>query len=292
MVKNPIKDLSLAVTKNWGNAMALEDGLVLTDNIGSAPASHSPQRVNFILMALCQRGEARYAIDTHEHQVKPGDLLFISDRHIVDNYEVSPDFDCQNIIVSTEFYHSFALNVKNVSSLLLFSMNNPVVSLTPSEIRTYNNYYNLIRQKVADTSHHYRIQLVKALLLAMFYDMSNVIWRVEQQGTKTPTRADALFAQFIRLLEDNFRVERRVNWYALQLGISAKHLSEVVKQVSKRTPNGWIDQYVTLELRVLLKNSTKSIKEIAEELHFPNQSFLGKYFKEQTGFSPSDFRKR
>ena len=55
--------------------------------------------------------------------------------------------------------------------------------------------------------------------------------------------------------------------------------------------NEWIDNYVTLELRVLLKDSTKSIKEIAEELNFPNQSFLGKYFKEHVGMPPSEYRK-
>jgi AraC-like DNA-binding protein len=128
-------------------------------------------------------------------------------------------------------------------------------------------------------------------LLAMFYDMSNVIWRVEQSDVKTKKRADELFAQFIRLLEENFRTERRVSWYADQMNITAKYLSEMVKQVSKRTPNEWIDSYVMLEIRVLLKNTTKSIKEIAQAVNFPNQSFFGKFFKELMGISPSEYRK-
>jgi AraC-like DNA-binding protein len=73
--------------------------------------------------------------------------------------------------------------------------------------------------------------------------------------------------------------------------ISPKYLSETIKQISRRTPNEWIDNYVTLEIRVLLRNSTKSIKEIAQDLNFPNQSFLGKYFKEHVGMSPSEYRK-
>ena len=218
--------------------------------------------------------------------------MFISERHVVDNYTASHNFECLFIFVSTEFYHSFVLNVRNVSSLLLFSMNNPVVPLTAYEIQVYTNYYHTIRQKMTNTEHHYRIELVKALLLAMFYDMSNVIWRVEQTENKTNKRADALFAQFIRLLEENFRTERRVSWYAEQLGITPKYLSEMVKQVSKRTPNDWIDSYVILEIRVLLKNTTKSIKEIADAIHFPNQSFFGKYFKEHMGMSPSEYRRQ
>ena len=289
--KNNIKNTTLEEAKNWGNAEYLEEGLVLTDRIADAPIPREPTSMSFILMALCKHGKAQYSIDTREQTVKPGDLLFISERHIVDNYMASPDFECLCIMVSTEFYHGFIQNVKNVSSLLLFSMNNPVVSLTPREIQVYSNYYQTIREKMSDREHHYRTDLVKALLLAMFYDMSNVIWRVEQQGAKSQTRADVIFANFIRLLEQHFRQERRVSWYAEQLCITPKYLSEIVKQVSKRTPNEWIDNYVILEIRVLLKNSTKSIKEIAEELQFPNQSFLGKYFKEHIGVSPSLYRK-
>ena len=286
-----IIDATLEEARRWGNAKYLNEGLVLTDRISDAPIPTRPTRLNFILMALCRRGRAQYSIDTVLQNVMPGDLLFISDRHVVDNYMASPDFECLCIMVTTAFYHGFIQNVKNVSSLLIFSTNNPVVQLKPQEVQVYTNYYQAIREKIDNTEHHYRTDLVKALLLAMFYDMSNVIWRVEHQTTSTQTRADAIFAQFIRLLEQNFRQERRVSWYASQLNITAKYLSDIIKRVSRRTPNDWIDSYVILELRVLLKNSTKSIKEITEELHFPNQSFLGKYFKEHVGISPSAYRK-
>jgi AraC-like DNA-binding protein len=287
-----MRDIFLEEAKNWGNADALSNCLALTDQISDAHTTQEPTRLNFILMALCLKGQAKYNIDTKEQTVKAGDLLFVSERHIVDNYSASADFECLCIMVSTEFYHGFVQSVQNVSSLLLFYMNNPVVALTPSEVQVFSNYFHTIREKITNTGHHYRENLVKALLLAMFYDMSNVIYRVEQQGKKPQMRADALFSQFIRLLEQNFRSIRRVSWYAEQLFITPKYLSEVVKQTSKRTPNEWIDSYVILEARVLLKTTTMSIKEIADELHFPSQSFLGKYFKEHVGVSPSEFRKQ
>jgi AraC-like DNA-binding protein len=270
----------------------MADGLVLTDSMAHSLLSEGPARMNFIIMALCKKGQATYSLDTRKQEVKVGDLMFISEGHVVSAYEATPDFECLYIMLSTEFYHSFVMNVKNVSSLLLFSMNNPVVPLTTHEIQVYTNYYMVIRQKMADQAHHFRTNLVKALLLAMFYDMSNVIWRVGQsEDIKTRKRADSLFTEFIALLEENVRTERRVSWYAEQIGITPKYLSEMVKQVSKRTPNEWIDNYVMLEIRVLLKNTTKSIKEIADAVNFPNQSFLGKFFKEHMGMSPSEFRK-
>lgn len=286
-----IVDITLEEAKTWKEAKYMDNGLVLTDHIADAPIPQTPARMNFILMALCQQGTATYDIDTRQQTVKPGDLLFISEGHIVNNYQASSDFSCLCILVSTAYYHSFVQNVKNVSSLLLFSMNNPVVALTPREIEVYTNYYRVIGEKIQDTKHHYQDELVKTWLLAMFYDMSNVIWRVERNEKKAQSRADVVFSRFIRLLEEHYRKERRVSWYAKQLAITPKYLSETVKEVSKRTPNDWIDHYVVLEIRVLLKNSTKSIKEITEELHFPNQSFLGKYFKEHVGVSPLAYRK-
>jgi AraC-like DNA-binding protein len=129
-------------------------------------------------------------------------------------------------------------------------------------------------------------------MLAMFYELSNVIYEFKQVSSTRQSRADDIFTRFIRLVEKNCREERRVSWYAQQLGITPKYLSEIVKQTSKRTPNQWIDNYVVLEIRVMLKNTTMNIKKIAEELHFPNQSFLGKYFKEHVGLSPTQYRRK
>ena len=286
-------NIYLDEARQWGDAEYMTDGLVLTDSMAHSLLMHGPVRMMFVVVGLCKRGGANYSVDTRQHKVKAGDLMFISEGHILEAYEPSPNYECLYIMLSTEFYHSFVMNVKNVSSLLLFSMNNPVVALTAHEAQVYTNYYQTIRLKMADTQHHFRTNLVKALLLAMFYDMSNVIWRVERnENESTRKRADALFAKFISLLEENFRTERRVSWYAEQMDITPKYLSEMVKQVSKRTPNDWIDSYVLLEIRVMLKNTTKTMKEIADAINFPNQSFFGKFFKEHMGMSPTEYRKQ
>ncbi|GAY29767.1 AraC family transcriptional regulator, partial [Prevotella sp. MGM2] len=100
-----------------------------------------------------------------------------------------------------------------------------------------------------------------------------------------------IFDKFIHLLSDNFRSERNVSWYSDQLCLTPKYLSEVVKNVSGRTAGQWIANFVVMEIKQLLANTSLSVKEIAVRLNFSNQSFLGKYFKNATGFSPSDYRK-
>lgn len=290
MVKQTIKESDLNKAKTWSESVFLDDDLLLTERINEAPMPTEPRRMNFILIGLCIKGEVMYQLDTQKQVIKPGDILIVSDRHVVDSYRHSDDMEGLCIMMSVHFFREIIQNVSDVSSLFLFSRQNPVMSLEQKEIETFKEYFQVIKQKICDQGNHFRKDLIKTLLLAMFYDLSNIIYRV-QYNDKPQTRADAIFTHFIKLVEKNYRQERRVGWYAAQLNITPKHLSETVKNASRRTPNEWIDDYVTLELRVLLKNSTKTIKEIAQELNFPNQSFLGKFFKEHVGVSPSKYRK-
>ena len=290
MVKQTIKESDLNKAKTWSESVFLDDDLLLTERINEAPMPTEPRRMNFILIGLCTKGEVMYQLDTQKQVIKPGDILIVSDRHVVDSYRHSDDMEGLCIMMSVHFFREIIQNVSDVSSLFLFSRQNPVMSLEQKEIETFKEYFQVIKQKICDQRNHFRKDLIKTLLLAMFYDLSNIIYRV-QYNDKPQTRADAIFTHFIKLVEKNYRQERRVGWYAAQLNITPKHLSETVKNASRRTPNEWIDDYVTLELRVLLKNSTKTIKEIAQELNFPNQSFLGKFFKEHVGVSPSKYRK-
>ena len=191
----------------------------------------------------------------------------------------------------TEEY--FRASLKALRSEFCFSRSHPVVSLEDKEVELFRSYFFLLKEKIGDPANKFRRHIAGTLILAMFYDLSNVILRVqEESANRKQTRAEDIFTKFIRLVELHFKHERKVGWYALQLGITPKYLSETVKSVSSRTPNEWIDSYVTLELRILLKTSTKSIKEIADEMNFPNQSFLGKFFREHVGVTPTAYRKK
>jgi AraC-like DNA-binding protein len=290
VVKHTIKESDLNKAKTWSESVFLDNDLLLTERINEAPMPTEPRRMNFILIGLCIKGEVMYQLDTQKQVITPGDILIVTDRHVVDSYQHSPDMEGLCMMMSVNFFREIIQNVGDISSLFLFSRLHPVMRLEQKEINTFKEYFHAIKRKINDESNHFRKDLIRTLLLAMFYDLSNIIYRVKNDG-KPQTRAQIIFTKFIKLVEQNFRQERRVSWYAEQLCITAKYLSETVKSASQRTPNEWIDNYVILELRVQLKKSTKNIKEIAEELNFPNQSFLGKYFKEHVGMSPSKYRR-
>ena len=271
MVNSNIKETDINRAKGWSGAVYLDNDLVLTEHINEVPMPTEPLNMNFIIIGLCTKGEVMYQLDTIKQVIKSGDILVVSDRHIVDSYQHSEDMEGLCMVLSVNFFREIIKNVSDISSLFLFSRLHPVMSLEEEEIQTFKEYFLVIKEKISDKRNHFQKDLIKTLLLAISKEI--------------------IFTKFIKKVEMNFRHERRVSWYAKELGITPKYLSEAVSSVSHRTPNEWIDYYIILELRVQLKNTIKNIKEIAEELHFPNQSFLGKFFKDHVGMSPSKYRK-
>ncbi|MBR0188082.1 MAG: AraC family transcriptional regulator [Prevotella sp.] len=285
-----IQDTEFKKAKNWEGSVCLDDDLLLSDQINKAPMPSEPRKMNFILIGLCTKGKINYRMDTEELVVHAGELLVVSERHVIDGYKCSDDMEGLCIMMSVNFFHEIIKSVHDVSSLFVFARMQPVMKLEADEIATFTEYFQFIKQKISDNHNHFRKDLIRTLMLAMFYDVGNVIYRVKNFD-ESLLRSEKVFTRFLKMVEENCKRERRVSWYAQQLNITPKYLSTAVKRISGRTAVEWIESYVTMELRVLLKNSTKSIKEITEELNFPNQSFLGKYFKEHVGMTPSAYRK-
>jgi AraC-like DNA-binding protein len=285
-----IQDTEFKKAKNWEGSVCLDDDLLLSDQINKAPMPSEPRKMNFILIGLCTKGQISYRMDTEELVVHAGEMLVASERHVIDGYQPSADMEGLCIMMSVDFFHEIIKSVHDVSSLFVFARMQPVMKLEADEIATFTEYFQFIKQKISDNHNHFRKDLIRTLMLAMFYDVGNVIYRVKNFD-ESLLRSEKVFTRFLKMVEENCKSERRVSWYAQQLNITPKYLSTAVKRISGRTAVEWIENYVTMELRVLLKNSTKSIKEITEELNFPNQSFLGKYFKEHVGMTPSAYRK-
>ena len=285
-----ILDSDLSKAQAWEGSVSLDKDLMLSDCINKAPMPKDPRKMNFILIGLCTKGQLRYRIDGKEQIINTGDILIVSEHQVIDGYNPSPTMEGLCIMMSVNFFHEIIKSVHDVSSLFVFARTQPVMKLERRECDAFKEYFAVIKQKISDKKNHFRKDLIRTLLLAMFYDVGNIIYRARNfGGVQIPS--EKAFTRFLRLVQGNCRRERRVSWYAQQLCISPKYLSLIVKRISGRTALEWIENYVTMELRVELKNSTKSIKEIAEDLNFPNQSFLGKYFKEHVGMTPSEYRK-
>lgn len=142
----------------------------------------------------------------------------------------------------------------------------------------------------------FRKEIITSIVKAALYELlSNVVTDICNPIIEYKLEFDKasgiLFKKFINLLIGCRIKPRTVTWYADKLCVSPKYLSAVCKNVSGKTAFHWINQYVQIDIRHWLKNSDRTIKEIADILDFPNISFFGKYCRQHFGMSPTEYRK-
>lgn len=105
-------------------------------------------------------------------------------------------------------------------------------------------------------------------------------------------RNDRIVNRFLVSLYENCHIERTVQFYADQQHLSPYYFSSIVKAKSGMSVMQWIESVTMTFARQYLKDSDRNLKQIAELLHFPDQSTFGRYFKQREGCSPSEYRVR
>lgn len=182
-----------------------------------------------------------------------------------------------------------SLTTDTRSQMLLLS--NPVAKLD-GDIRS--DFEELL--KVAMTRQHLASDKVGRLCLhalgeALCYEIIHIFFEKQRVEPEVKTRADAVFDHFIRHLNEHYRSHREVQFYAGLQCLSTRYFSSLVRRRSGRTPCEWISTMVLNEAKRLLSDPEKSIKQVAAELSFANQSFFGSFFRQQAGCSPSAWRR-
>ena len=132
-----------------------------------------------------------------------------------------------------------------------------------------------------------------SLVIVTAQDIVKVERIYSQSPVSTNLRSDhkrLVFQQFIKLIHENYLKEHQVIYYADRLCISPKCLSRLCKEISGKSAPEWIDAYIMLDAKNLLKYSTMPIKEIVYRLSFSNQTVFYKFFKKHTGMTPTEYR--
>ena len=163
---------------------------------------------------------------------------------------------------------------------------------TPVVTNIINGMFGLLKVYFDQSECTCISQLVLCQLKAFFIGFHEYLQRNPQYRPDEVKsyRVRELFNRFMMLLESDYKISRDVNYYAEQMNISSKYLTNIVSQVTGHTPKTIIDQYVILQLKMHLKRTTQSIKEMAWEFHFADVSFFCRYFKKHTGLTPQQIR--
>lgn len=215
-------------------------------------------------------------------------------------YEISPDFQFVMIAIPNTIFEGLMLDHMRVEprwwQKLEYLKLHPVFPLNEVSREFFHTYVHLLTLQLNDRLSDYRRQILQLIARGATMELLNYMDKVvtfseHEISRQTVNSSDYTFHSFMHLLREHPH-EREVQWYAKELGITPKYLSEICKERSGRSASEWIADITVSELKQYLRNTTLPIREIAKVMEFPNASFFCQYTKKHTGMTPNHFRKQ
>jgi AraC-like DNA-binding protein len=249
-----------------------------------------PHKFDFFMMIFHFAGSVNLKIDMVEYDLStPNNSIRIMPSQIVGLESVSADFDAHVVIMSRSFLENLLVYINGNVSLRPGIKLDAIEPLQPVEVRGLDLFVNALRRVLQNDDNTYRMKVVQHVIMAIFYSSE----RLRDINDNDPARssADNISRTFLQLVKDNFRQERQLKFYSDALCITPRYLSRVVRECTGSSASDWIERYVVLEARALLKSTNMTIQQISDYLNFPSQTFFGKYFKRRAGLSPKEYRR-
>lgn len=257
-----------------------------------------PCRFRGYLAFFCIEGHFELEINLKRFSVRENSLFLYTPGNIVRVANISKEekemVHFIVVAISSDLMSSTRFDFNKLYDESLHLLENPSVVLSEQEKELCKSYLSLINEvselKIPNTK-----ESVSSLISSIFYLMGalwgNRVTEAIKNQDEGSIRSKAIFESFLKLVRDYHTKERNLSFYAGKLFLTPKYLSKLIKTVSGKSAHEWIDSFVILEAKNLLKYSDMSIKSIVYELNFPNQTTFYRFFKTKTGMTPSEYRK-
>ena len=239
---------------------------------------------------FCRRGSATVTVDQLRDRVTRDTLLLLLPGSILHLNERTDDFRVRFCAFSLELFSEAAYRLD--PSFFHILHEHAIIRLPDRIIEGVRNWFQMASYTYRDRGNIFRNTIIRNRLQNVLLEAFDKTQRFapdvhSQTGT---TRQADLFQRFVALVHEHCTEQREVAFYADRLCISTRYLSTIIRSVAHSTAKEFIDRSVVLEIKMLLGSTELSVQEIACRLHFPDQSYLGRFFKKHTGVSPTEFR--
>jgi AraC family transcriptional activator of pobA len=265
------------------------DAVYFPDYHATKPAIplHHPYRGAYYKISICLRGRAELKANLATYVVTPGCLVLATPDVIKEWLHVSADYETLSIFFTPDF-----ITTNNATTgKLRFFLTPPVyvLQLSAPQATSVAASFRFLEQKYK-TPHLERDNILKSLITSLLYEISSFYAPHHELPSAGKPRGQVLTAAFKHLVQTHSAAVRNVAFYADQLCITPKHLTELVKETTGRTASDWIAEAVVLEAKALLQTPALPIQQVAASLHFTDQFAFSRFFKKRTGVSPTAYR--
>lgn len=259
-----------------------------------------PVRLDGYVIFFLKKGDGSFQLglnlDTYEiHErslliTAPGNIIRLS------AYDENKIADSELIfaLLSKDFVSNIHVDFDKTLQEAVRFLESPCLTLNAEQLDIASDYFTLAR-KIIHSQMDNKREIISSLLTSITYLAVN-LWRNDIASAKerqdmSSLRVNQTYEQFIALVSQHHNKERGMAFYADKMHITPKYLSKIIKQASGRSGPDWIDSFVVLEAKNLLKYTDKPVKEIVWQLNFPTPSVFNKFFKKHTNLTPSEYRK-
>ena len=242
---------------------------------------------NFVI-SLCHKGSCKADFDMRPIEFKQHDIAVMLPDHIIGHGECSEDYSTTMIVIDREFFDQLT-NREAFSGYLKYK-NHPNYHLNEEQYSQINTILATLRL-VIEIDHPKRIESLANLLDILFYALTD--YRGEESLDKNENRNTFLFNSFYDLLIENYQQHHEIAWYSEKLCLTPKYFSGVIRQITGKSAAQWINEVLVLHAkRLLYTRRDMNVQQIAYELGFKGNANFCRFFKDQTGLRPSEYRKQ
>lgn len=239
---------------------------------------HTPFKISDVRILRLKKGSGKAEINFREYELAPGDIILVKKDSYFEIHDISEGALGEVLAFVPGNYHTnLSLTGKNV------------IKLHPSE-REWDEISNLFYTIYSFACiSPFREDVVEPLIAALVNDIADMA--MKEGHTAPASGAEWLFNRFIEELNSTSAGKLPVSHYAERLCVTPQYLSRAVSQVSGKTVSQWINKAVVTKARILLREPSRTVSEIADILNFPNDSFFCRFFRRETGLTPTAFRR-
>ena len=259
-----------------------------------------PVRLDGYVIFFLKKGDGSFRLDfnLNTYEIHERSLLITAPGNIIRlsayDEEKIPDSELVFALLSKDFVSNIHVDFDKTLQEAVRFLESPCLTLNDEQLDIASDYFSLAR-KIIHSQMDNKREVISSLLTSITYLAIN-LWRNDIASAKerqdmSAIRVNQMYEQFIALVSQHHNKERGMAFYADRMHITPKYLSKIVRQASGRSGPDWIDSFVVLEAKNLLKYTDKPIKEIVWQLNFPTPSVFNKFFKKHTGLTPSEYRK-
>lgn len=263
------------------------EGVVVIDDVTSQPLEGEPYISPYAVIALCQQGIAQSEYDMKPVEFRAHDMTIMRKGHVVRSKVISADYRARLIILSEPLLDKlwYRENIQ-FSTHKTYYYQHPHFHLDDEQYRQMNEAFDIMKT-VSAVGCRYRDEMLLSALNIIF------MLRYEFCPIPEPSGDDAvrlLSARFNEAVIEHYRQSREVSFYARMFCLSPKYFSTLIKQETGITAGEWIDRYVVLQAKAVLKRQRDlTILQVSEHLGFSEQASFSRFFKKQTGLSPTEY---